>query len=178
MQILVTRFNSETQAENEAWRKEKGWKGCIYGCCSKCSAFETTAIVLEMNNDTNRIEGLGIITHYLSPSCRSKEWRIYAQRRYNQHIYFGPKRIDLKTETRLWVPITEKYLFYGKGHSKRGDGLTRLPKLLVENNEMDLGAEIDLEFGGDNPLNKKETTKICTSLPTSKSGRLKNYMSS
>ena len=62
--IGTTRFNAETWKENIEWREKNGWRGCIYGVPSSMPssiARGDIVYVIEMNNDTNKIMGIGKI---------------------------------------------------------------------------------------------------------------------
>ena len=68
--IITTRFTNATWKQNEDFRESQGWKGCVYG--AKCPFglgldAADTALVLEMNNDTNEIEGIDGIEVLLVP---------------------------------------------------------------------------------------------------------------
>ena len=61
--ILTTRFNNETWNINDKYRKNKSLK-CVY--CSPHMACKNIApssllFILEMNNDENKIKGIGLI---------------------------------------------------------------------------------------------------------------------
>jgi hypothetical protein len=106
-------------------------------------------IVLEMQNDANKIAGIGIVKN--SPNLpnvpvphNSKDKgggvstlkpAVYSCGNYNRFIYQGAYRIDLLSneieltrEEQLVIKILELALFYGPNHSKRGKGICELPK--------------------------------------------------
>ena len=118
--IITTRFTNATWKQNEDFRESQGWKGCVYG--AKCPFglgldAADTALVLEMNNDTNEIEGVGKI------SCRPLDspFRIYNPRGnngddagHNRVVYSGQKRIsrsDLPPWAIACLQILEPYIF-------------------------------------------------------------------
>jgi hypothetical protein len=47
--------------------------------------------VVEMNNSTNKIEGIGLIRNMLHPE---KKLRVYQTGNYNRYTYYGNFRID------------------------------------------------------------------------------------
>ena len=62
--IMTSRFNTNTWQENERYRINHKNIGCIY--CSpdpiaSIIPMETIMFVLEMNNDTNKIMGVGMV---------------------------------------------------------------------------------------------------------------------
>lgn len=81
--------------------------------------------VLEMNNDTNRIIGIGLIHNKTVP----KTW-IYENGNYNSNTYTGKRRIDrneMTPEEEKIMEILDVYCFKGNGHLKRGKGITSFP---------------------------------------------------
>ena len=128
--VLTSRFNTETWSENEAYRNKHGTDGCIYGCPLRIShkvGSNTLAYVLEMNNSTNLIEGVGVIRNY--PNFDQPDW-IYGDNNYNRYIYTGRRRMNrdelVRYDTDL-VQHIETVCFTGKTHLKRGAGLTLVP---------------------------------------------------
>jgi len=109
-------------------------------------------IVLEMQNDANKIAGIGLVRNSpnssehgnntnisgrngrSSGSCGLKP-SVYKCGNYNRFIYQGAYRIDLLSneidltrEEELVIKMLELALFYGPNHSKRGKGICELPK--------------------------------------------------
>ena len=61
MEICVTRFNNKTFQENIIYKNNNNLIGTIYGSPTKISDKilpDTSILVLEMNNSTNKIEGI------------------------------------------------------------------------------------------------------------------------
>jgi hypothetical protein len=129
--VLLSRFTTETLQENRRW-KENNNVQCAYGYSVAIS--ENLPLidyfVIEMNNNTNKIEGIGLIQNKYK-----KGIKIYANPYFNRYIYTGKYFIaidDIKNKEPLLK--LEKILFYGKGHLKRG-GLTLFPPKLLKNTE-------------------------------------------
>ena len=62
--IASSRFNQQTWDENCVYRKEKMLDGCIYGSPCQLSPKilpKSLVFIPEMNNTTNKIEGIGLI---------------------------------------------------------------------------------------------------------------------
>jgi hypothetical protein len=143
MEICVTRFNNITFNENRSWiNKNNGSLGCIYGTPVKISDTldpDTQLLVLEMNNSKNTIEGIGIIKNNLVRENR-KHYKIYSDNNYNRFIYKSNYRIDRKNlncyENEVML-LLEDYLFKSAYHCKRGQGIQKLPKKVVTNEEFD-----------------------------------------
>ena len=129
--IGTTRFTNETYKENREWREKHNWSGCMYGLnkrIPKSVPHEALIYVLEMNNDTNKIEGIGLIRNYIN--YKQKAYIYKKDPNYNRFIYNSNHRIDtreIKNTTYLKViEILENLIFYGAGHYKRGQGITTI----------------------------------------------------
>jgi len=123
MTFLTTRFTSETWAENQRYR-DTHLEKCIYGLGVPISDKHphTPLYILEMNNSTNQLLGVGIITKKIHSRVS-----IYANPYYNRYIYKGNHYIPADQ-----IPVTiredlENKLFKGKGHLKRGKSMTQFP---------------------------------------------------
>ena len=137
--LVTTRFTNETLETNINYKRAKNITGCIYGSPQEMSPKimnESLVFVIEMNNDNDRIEGIGLVRNkpYLD-----KYYRIYDHGDYNRFVYKSNYRID---RTTLWehnkalVKVLEYVLFGEKTHLKRGSGFTTVTqKLLVSKNE-------------------------------------------
>ena len=143
MEICVTRFNNATFNEYRDWIKNNNSSlGCIYGTPVKISETldpDSLLLVLEMNNTKNSIEGIGIIKNNLARENR-KYYKIYTDNNYNRFIYKSNYRIDRKNfnsyENEV-ISLLEDYLFKSAYHCKRGQGIQKLPKKVVNNEEFD-----------------------------------------
>lgn len=123
MTFLTTRFTTETLAENKRYR-ETHLEPCIYGLGVPISYKHPhhPLYILEMNNSTNELIGIGIITKKIYPRVP-----IYSNPYYNRYIYKGNHYIPAEK-----IPVEiredlENKLFRGKGHLKRGKSMTQLP---------------------------------------------------
>ena len=137
LEIATTRFSDYTFKENRLWREEREYTGCIYGTpLMMTSKIETgrPTLVIEMNNDRNRIEGIGFL---INRPCDDNYRRIYSNPNTNRYIYQGPHRLDRSVVTEEYykkvLGTLDLLLFKGAGHSKRSIGITRLPAWLMFN---------------------------------------------
>lgn len=137
LEIATTRFSDYTFKENRIWREERDYKGCIYGTpLMMTSKIETgrPTLVIEMNNDRNRIEGIGFL---FNRPCDDNYRRIYSNPNTNRYIYQGRYRLDRSVVTEEYykkvLGTLDLLLFKGAGHSKRSIGITRLPAWLMFN---------------------------------------------
>ena len=127
--ILTSRFTKSTWRENELYREKHKNIGCIY-CSpdpiSKSIMIDTNIFILEMNNDTNKIIGIGLIRNqYVNGKLN-----VYSKGNYNRYTYVGKKRIDrseMNEEENLVMKIFDILCFHGNRHMKRGQGLKSFP---------------------------------------------------
>ena len=120
--ILTTRFDDKSYAENQRCRERTGIK-CIYAEQKSISNYlpECTYFVIEMNNSTNEIMGIGVIKNELTPKIKVYE------NPYNRYVYKSDTHIPISSINPQIVEELENILFYGKGHSKRGNGISMFP---------------------------------------------------
>jgi len=134
-QIACTRFNTQTYKENRAYRLKYN-EHAIYGISFKIrSTYSpgTLMFVAEMNNDTNEIEGIGLIRNTI---VTDKVHKMYQNNDYNRIFYRGDYWLsrsqisELDTEL---IEILDNVLFKGKSHLKRQSGITILTDKLFYN---------------------------------------------
>ena len=123
--IGTIRFTSEPFKENKKWREKNNWKGCIYGTSVPIAEhieIDEKIIIIEMNNSTNQIEGIGYIMNHSRYDCAIN---MYKDRNYNRYIYRSNHRIDRK-DIKL-LKFLEDILFKGRSNSKRWHGIRIMP---------------------------------------------------
>lgn len=72
--IATTRFTNYTYNENLEWRERFKWKGCVYGLNKKMPLtipHLAMVYVIEMNNDQNKIMGIGLVRNYINPKYKN-----------------------------------------------------------------------------------------------------------
>jgi ribosomal protein S13 len=127
--ITTTRFNNETWEENRNYVKHHHGVGCAYGTCEQISTKihnEGVLMVLEMNNDENRIMGIGMVRNH--PLARKH--RIYSNEEYNRYAYVGRHRIDrleMNSEEETIMRAFDILCFKGSRHLKRLRGIKTFP---------------------------------------------------
>lgn len=125
--LAVTHFNNLTYSENTRWRKNKNYEGCIYNCpvyIKNSIPISSKMYVIEMNNETNTIIGIGLIINRVI----TKRHKIYSDNNYNRYTYRGKKRIDSNLLDEVTLKSLEERLFKGKRHLKRSQGIAQVPK--------------------------------------------------
>jgi hypothetical protein len=149
--VVTSRFNNQTLDTNHAYRLKKGFS-CMY-----CSPLElspkipyyTPVFVIEMNNSTNKIEGIGFIKN--TPET-TKYYKVHEDGNNNRFTYIGKyfmSRELIDEYNSLLVYILEEILFKGYTHSKRGIGLTLIPEKVIKSEicqEIDVKREIKRLF--------------------------------
>ena len=131
--IGTVRFSNETFQENKKWREENDWDGCIYGSPTPIAkspywrkvGMGAKIFILEMNNDEDRIEGIGLIKNYIRYDLSAG---IYSDSNYNRYIYRSIHRKDRKDiENKDILKFLETLVFKSKGHLKRSHGISLIP---------------------------------------------------
>jgi hypothetical protein len=156
--LATTRFNTYTLEQNIKWRDKNNWTGCIYGIPMKMSEtipYGSTVFILEMNNDINKIVGIGLIKNNV---YQDKHYKIYKWGNYNRYVYKSKYRIDRNSITEKEekiINILDILLFKGSRHLKRGQGITSIPKWISENKHFDFKKYIYNMF-----VNRYKVSKI------------------
>ena len=129
--IAVARFNELTYEENKKYRTKSSFN-CIYGFDKEISTtipYGSTVHVIEMNNTTNEIMGIGKIKNVLKDENRR---RIYENENYNRYVYNGKDRIDrlelLNRNTEI-IENLERILFTLP--SKIGNGKSKAEEIIL-----------------------------------------------
>lgn len=157
-QLTMTRFNCETYIENRTY-SEKHSIPCIYGTPRTLRAIipeKTKIIVIELNVESEYadIKGFGVIEnvpHY-------RKCKIYDNTKYNLYAYIGIAHIPIKEfrkfkyyieygkDEMLWeikgntiYKAMKEQLLFGKGHSRRGYGITQYPIEKMKDIEKQIG---------------------------------------
>jgi hypothetical protein len=149
IEILTTRFSNYGIKENRLWRDEHGVNAsCVYGTPVMITHHvidDAYAFVIEMNNDKNKIEGIGLIRNKV---CEQRYRRIHTDPNLNRYSYEGEYRVDVSqightSDDKYYKKLIctlEMLLFKGKRHSKRSIGVTRMPNWIKYN-------RFDYDFG-------------------------------
>lgn len=130
--ILTTRFNNETFEMNCLYRERHTDIGCIYGSPLMLNdkiPIDSLCFIIEMNNQENRIEGVGLFRNRTSPVG------LYNCNNYNRFVYKGRYRIDASMIERHNVELLDLFntiLFKGKSHMKRSSGISKITSKLYQ----------------------------------------------
>lgn len=150
--IATSRFNEDTWRENQVYRATNPTARCIYGCPVKISdkiPLGYPVFIVEMNNSTNKIEGIGLIKNTVS---FDKYYSVYKAGNYNRYVYKSEwyiPRDQLAVHNDQMVQNLDYILFKEKTHLKRGSGITRIPEKLLKHKrcgEMNMPKELRLLF--------------------------------
>ena len=130
MYIGTTRFNNTTWQELIKYKESEKIKGCIYGFPLRLThhiPVKGHIFILEMNNEENKIMGVGIIENWIDTR---KYRRIYRERNYNRYIYRGCAYMSRDEMIQLGgvdkVNFIDYMLFKGYDHLKRGQSVTEV----------------------------------------------------
>jgi len=130
--LACTRFNNATYAENTNYRNKNN-EIAIYGTTLQIRHIYDLGIqifVVEMNNEQNKIEGIGLIKNLLVCDKRHK---IYDNDEYNRYIYKGKywlSRSQINNVNEKITEIFENILFKGRSHLKCRMGITIITQKL------------------------------------------------
>jgi hypothetical protein len=133
--LMTSRFNSETAEENKKWRDNSWPDGCVYCAPDKISdkiPIESKLMVLEMNNNTNKIMGVGLCVN----KSFVERYTVYQDGNYNRYNYIGKYRIarkDLDAKEEAVFKALDILCFTGNEHMKRGQGIKQFPTKLLYN---------------------------------------------
>jgi hypothetical protein len=152
IEILTTRFSNYGIKENRVWRDEHRLNtSCVYGTPVMITHHvmdDAYAFVIEMNNDKNKVEGIGLIRNKV---CEQRYRRIHSDPNLNRYSYEGEYRVDVSQighheddeddeYYKKLIQTLEVLLFKGKRHSKRSIGISRIPNWIKYN-------RFDYDFG-------------------------------
>jgi len=132
--VVTVRFNNETLDANYAYRRKHNF-GCLYCSPLELSSkiyYDSPVFVIEMNNSSNKIEGIGLIKN--KPSS-NRYYKVHDDGNTNRFIYIGDyfiNREQIIGYNSFIVNILDEILFKGKTHSKRGSGLPIIPEKILK----------------------------------------------
>jgi hypothetical protein len=129
--IGTSKFNTQTYKENIAWKQMNDKMNYTLTTLTRpiCDRIPTNrgVFILEMNNETNEIEGIGIVKNF---PVRSEEVgvKIYDSDYFNSYIYHGKFHITrhkiLKRKDFKVLMYLENLVFKGSKHLKRTEGFS------------------------------------------------------
>ena len=132
--LASTRFNNYTLEENEKYRIKTN-NACVYCSPQRMSPkikVDSLVFIVEMNNELNQIEGIGLIKNTVN---LDKYFKVYETCNFNRYVFKGKYRICREELTRYniqLVEILDDILFKGKTHLKRGAGITTITDKLLK----------------------------------------------
>lgn len=130
--LACTRFNNTTYDENIRYRNKYN-ENVIYGSTLKIREkypVGSLMFIAEMNNEKNKIEGIGLIKNLL---VHNKRHKIYDNNEYNRYIYRGKywlSREQINNYNPQILEIFDNILFKGKSHLKCRIGITVITEKL------------------------------------------------
>ncbi|MGI9554910.1 MAG: hypothetical protein ACR2M6_02945 [Vampirovibrionia bacterium] len=139
--IMITRFNNTTWEELTEYKRRNHTDGAFYGVPVRIAPtipLKSRLYVLEMNNDTNTIMGVGLIRNFIK---MDQVHPIYTWGNYHRFTYAGKYRIprdEMTDEENELIEKMEARVFKGKGHLKRGQGIQKVPYERYNKQELEL----------------------------------------
>jgi len=144
--LETTRFNNKSMEVNRQFRGD----GCLYGNPRPLKKrLQPFRLVLELNNDENRIEGIGLISNRCMLRGKQLAMRdVYENPLFNQNVYRGEYRLDRSflegySETSLEIfKRLDQGCFHGFYHVKRGNSISKLPFIHILTIEKEFGVDL------------------------------------
>ena len=142
--ILTVRFNNETWDASKRYRESRNF-ACIYAPPTRIGesvGLNTPAFVIEMNNSTNQIMGIGLINNKL---VTDRVYKVQEDTNCNRYIYIGKYHISREVLIVYNAPLVNALdiiLFKGYTHSKRGGGLSKIPEKVLK---FDICKDLDIK---------------------------------
>jgi hypothetical protein len=133
--LMTSRFNNQTAAENQKFRTISWPDGCVYSSPERISQsipLQSKLMVLEMNNDINKIIGIGLCIN----KSFVEQYSVYQDNNYNRYNYIGKYRISremLDAKEEAVFKALDILCFTGNEHMKRGHGIKMFPAKLSYN---------------------------------------------
>lgn len=156
--LATTRFNDATWRENQAFVKKSVEDGtlstkvqCLYPCSvaiGESVPMSANVFVLEMNNDTNLVMGIGLIKNTM-PAFH--KYTVYSEDKYNTYVYQGAYHIpreNLNDDELKVLRLLEHCCFKGKRHQKRMQGIKVFPHDMLYDCYKDGGQDLVQEIAG------------------------------
>lgn len=132
--IVTGRYNNDTWIASVNYRAKRDLRA-VYASPLKMSVKipqNIPVFVIEMNNTTNKIMGIGLIRNKIA---LDRIYKVQEDTSCNRYIYIGDHHMSrelLQYYNPQLVKILDNILFKGYTHSKRGLGLTQIPEKVLE----------------------------------------------
>jgi hypothetical protein len=156
--LATTRFNHVTWKENQDFLQTSIADGtlsakiqCLYPCSvaiGETVPMSANIFVLEMNNDTNQLMGIGLIKNTI-PAFH--KYTVYSDDKYNTYVYQGAYHIpreDLGEDELKILRVLEHCCFKGKRHQKRMQGIKVFPHDMLYDSFAQDGQDLVQEIAG------------------------------
>jgi hypothetical protein len=140
VEIMTIRYTNEMANYYFSFlEKNKNKLQCAYGSISPISSEISEGrkiYVLEMNNDQNKIMGIGRICMISAEKAKKYHAKYYIYpkmsmlEKHNRYLYFGTRRImreHMNEVEENIMKILDIFCFRGNGSVKRGIGITHFP---------------------------------------------------
>ena len=132
--LMTSRFNNKSFREMREYCCDSKSAKVVYGSPKEISMYvprDAIMFILEMNNDENRIMGVGLVKNNPYPNKHV----IYEDGNWNRYNFVGKHRIDrneLKEDEEWIFKALDIICFTGCRHQKRNQGITIFPPDMLE----------------------------------------------
>ena len=132
--LMTSRFNNKSFDEMREYCRDSKSAKVVYGTPKEITMYvprNAIMFILEMNNDENRIMGVGLVKNNPYPNKHI----IYEDGNWNRYNFMGKHRVDRDelTEDEEWIfKALDIICFTGCRHQKRNQGITIFPPDMLE----------------------------------------------
>ena len=129
--LMTLRYTHQTYQEVQQFPEMPPRMEWIYGCeyVPKQAEEDSLLFVLEMNNDTNRIEGVGYV-HYLAGNVQYHKYAIHTgeatKNRFQLMCKYRKDRTKMSAIEESVMQFLDVFCFCAPNHHKTLKGMTRL----------------------------------------------------
>jgi len=133
--LASTRFTNETYAQNTLYRETHSLREYIYCQRKRIKSsipLNSLLYIVEMNNSTNQILGIGLIKNFI---VTDKFYKVYSSTDFNLYTYKTIYRLDRDELVGFDADLVcalETICFKGKSHLKRIPGISIIPDKLLQ----------------------------------------------
>lgn len=127
--IMTIRYTKDTWQQYQQYLVKHPKLTCIYSSHKPISSRirpDSTMILLEMNRDTGRIEGVSLVKN--QPIC--DKYHIYENGNSNRYVYVGKHHIhrdEMTEDENTILTVFDILCFNGNKRLKRGRGISPFP---------------------------------------------------
>lgn len=141
--LVTARYNNQTYKELQDYKTKRKIKGCLFNVPREMPdsiVGNGKVFVFEMNNDLNKIMGIGYLLNHVR---YDKYYKVHSDMNYNRCSYIGKyyvsrEKIVEYQDNKETLELIENMVFRGKDHIKRGQGFISIPQKKLKHNKKEI----------------------------------------